>query len=78
MARKIDAKREIAIGLYNVGNTEMRLGHFEDARSPLEESRKRFKELSHPDITYPMTALGWLAVFDNDAATAETFVRGQL
>jgi predicted ATPase len=68
LARKIDAKREIAIGLFNVGNTEMRLGHFEDARSPLEESRKSFEELHHSDIAYPQTALGWLAVFGNDAA----------
>jgi predicted ATPase len=73
LARKIDAKREIAIGLFNVGNTEMRLGYFEDARSPLEESQKRFEELHHSDIAYPMTALGWLAVFDYDAARAEHF-----
>lgn len=71
MARNIGAKREIAIGLFNVGNTEMRLGNSEDARPSLAESRKLFKELSHSDITYPMTALGWLAVFDNDAETAE-------
>jgi predicted ATPase len=71
MARNIGAKREIAIGLYNVGNTEMRLGHSEDARPSLAESRKLFKELFNSDIAYPMTALGWLAVFDNDGATAE-------
>lgn len=78
MARKIDAKREIAIGLFNVGHTELRLGHFEDARSPLEESRKGFEELHHSDIAYPMTALGWLAVFDNDSATAQSFFEASL
>lgn len=71
LARGIPAEREIAIALFNCGNTELNLGNLPAAAAPLEESQRLFVKLKQEsNVFYPMVALGWLAFFQNDIETA--------
>ena len=76
LARKNQLGRDIGVGLFNSGNVRLELGQFASARESLVESRARFEAENHlSDSAYPITALGWIAIFENDAATAEAMFR---
>jgi predicted ATPase len=76
LARKNNLQRDISVGLFNKGHVLMELGQLEAARTSLEESRVGFEaERNLSDSAYPITALGWVAIFEKDPAEAETLFR---
>lgn len=76
LARKNDLQRDISVGLFNKGHVLMELGQLDAARTSLEESRVGFEaERNLSDSAYPITALGWVAIFEKDPAQAESLFR---
>lgn len=76
LARKNNLPRDISVGLFNQGHVLMELGQLEAARTALEKSRSGFEaEQNLSDSAYPITVLGWVAIFEKDPAEAENLFR---